>query len=236
MFTTSVFLPYVLYYTSSTMSTVGVSGLKSRCRYIHRRSAYILLYYNTVLPPNAPSVQCGCGATLWGKEVDHGMRCPALAAQTTLRHDILKGILLRVVHQSGIASSLERTLCRLQGLEQGDGLSREGHSIRVGAGGDILLALRQVITVTDISSVHPLSINTLSAAAKAGAASSCGDQQKRNAYVRVEPNVYAFVPFSVESYGRLGNPAMKLLHDLGDEAAGPGGVSGRLLLRALFVS
>jgi hypothetical protein len=29
---------------------------------------------------------------------------------------------------------------------------------------------------------------------------------------------------------------MKLLHDLGDEAAGPGGVSGRLLLRALFVS
>jgi hypothetical protein len=131
------------------------------------------------------------------------MRCPALAAQTTLRHDILKGILLRVVHQAGIASSLERTPCRLQVLEQGDGLSREGHSIRVGAWGDILLALRQVITVTDIPSVHPLSINTLSAAVKVGAASSCGDQQERNAYVRVEPNVYALVPFSVESYGRL---------------------------------
>jgi hypothetical protein len=44
-------------------------------------------------------------------------------------------------------------------------------------------------------------------------------------YVCVEPNGYAFVPFSVESYGRLGKPAMKLLHDLGDEVAGPGGVT-----------
>jgi hypothetical protein len=32
------------------------------------------------------------------------------------------------------------------------------------------------------------------------------------------------MPFSVETYGRLGQPAMKLLHVLGDEAAGPGGV------------
>jgi hypothetical protein len=47
----------------------------------------------------------------------------------------------------------------------------------------------------------------------------------------VEPNGYSFVPFSVESYGRLGQPAMTLLHALGDEAAGPGGVS-----RASFVA
>jgi hypothetical protein len=37
--------------------------------------------------------------------------------------------------------------------------------------------------------------------------------------------------FCVESYGRLGQPAMKLLHALGDEAAGPGGVQ-----RASFVA
>jgi hypothetical protein len=29
----------------------------------------------------------------------------------------------------------------------------------------------------------------------------------------------------METYGRLGQPAMKLLRDLGEEAAGPGGVS-----------
>jgi hypothetical protein len=57
------------------------------------------------------------------------------------------------------------------------------------------------------------------------------DQQKRSAYARVEPHGYGFVPFSVETYGCLGQPAMKLLHLLGDEAAGPGGVT-----RASFVN
>jgi hypothetical protein len=47
----------------------------------------------------------------------------------------------------------------------------------------------------------------------------------------VEPNGYASVPFSVEGYGRIGQPAMKLLHALEDEAAGPGGVT-----RASFVA
>jgi hypothetical protein len=40
----------------------------------------------------------------------------------------------------------------------------------------------------------------------------------------VEPNSFPFVPFSMESYGRLGQPPIKLLHELGDEAAGPGRV------------
>jgi hypothetical protein len=43
-----------------------------------------------VLPPSAPSVQYGCGVTLRDRDVEHGMRCPALAAQTPLRHDTLK--------------------------------------------------------------------------------------------------------------------------------------------------
>jgi hypothetical protein len=99
----------------------------------------------TVLLPNLPSVQCGCSATLRGMDVDHGTRCPALAAQTPLRHDTLKAILRRVLHQAGIASALESALCRLPDLKQGAGSSREGHSIRVSAQGDILLAFRQVM-------------------------------------------------------------------------------------------
>jgi hypothetical protein len=39
--------------------------------------------------------------------------------------------------------------------------------------------------------------------------------------------------FSVESYGRLGQPALKLLHALGDEAAGPGRVDWASLAGAL---
>jgi hypothetical protein len=72
----------------------------------------------------------------------------------------------------------------------------------------------------------PLAINTLATAATtAGVAAACREQQKHATYSRVEPNGYPLVPFSVESYGRIGQPAMKLSHALGDEAAGPGGVT-----------
>jgi hypothetical protein len=47
----------------------------------------------------------------------------------------------------------------------------------------------------------------------------------------VKPHGYGFVPFSMETYGRLGQPATKLLHLLGDEAAGSEGVT-----RASFVN
>jgi hypothetical protein len=94
------------------------------------------------------------------------------------------------------------------------------------------MALPQGISITDISVIHPLSLNIISrAATAAGAAAFHRDQRKRTVYARVEPHGYGFVPFSVETYGRLGQPAMKLLHSLGDEAAGPGGVT-----RASFVN
>jgi hypothetical protein len=185
-----------------------------------------------MLPPNAPAVQCCCGAALRHTDFDHAMRCSALAPQLTLRHDILKGILRRAVHRAGIASTLEPALRRLPGLAAGAGTSADGSPIRVEARGDVLLAMPQGIAIADVSIIHPTSLNTLSrAAATAGAAASHRDRQKRTAYARVEPNGYNFVPFSVESYGRLGQPAMALLHSLGDEAAGPGGVS-----RASFVA
>jgi hypothetical protein len=105
--------------------------------------------------------------------MDHVMRCPALIEQTTLLHDIPKRILRRVLHRAGISSSLEPALCQLPGFEQEVSSSREGHSIRAIGWGDILQALRQVINVTDISIVHPIHTNTLSAAAaEAGAVAS----------------------------------------------------------------
>jgi hypothetical protein len=143
----------------------------------------------------------------------------------------------RVVHRAGIASTQEPALRRLPGLAVGADISALGASIRVEARGDILLVLLGGITIADISVIHPLSINTLpAAAATAGAAAARRDQQKRAASARAEPNGYPFVPFSVESCGRLGQPAMKLLHALGDEAAGPGGVQRDPSLQARCVS
>jgi hypothetical protein len=80
--------------------------------------------------------------------------------------------------------------------------------------------------------IHPPSNNTLSAASGTpGAAAAHQYQQKWAAYGKVEPHGYPFVPFSVETYGCLGWPAMKLLHSSGDKAAGLDGI-----IQASFVA
>jgi hypothetical protein len=84
------------------------------------------------------------------------------------------------------------------------------------------MVLRSALTIIDVSAVRPPSANTLSAAAEiVGATAARRDALKQASYSRVEPNGYTIVPFTTESHGRLGVPAMKLLHDLGDEAASP---------------
>jgi hypothetical protein len=71
------------------------------------------------------------------------------------------------------------------------------------------MALPCGITSSDVSVIHPLSINILPrAATTAGAAAFHRDQQKQTAYARVEPSGYGFVPFFMETYGHLGHPAM----------------------------
>jgi hypothetical protein len=73
------------------------------------------------------------------------MRCPSLAslaAHTTLRHDILKGILRHVAHRAGIASTQEHALRLLPGLAREVGTSPLETSTQVEALGDILLARR----------------------------------------------------------------------------------------------
>jgi hypothetical protein len=132
----------------------------------------------------------------------------------SLRHDILKGILRRVVHRAGIASTLEPSLRRLPGLAEGAGISATGASTRVGARGDIFLALPGHITIVDVSVIHPLSINKLPVAATtAGAAAARRDQQKRAAYARVKPNGYppicAFFHRELKALGRASDEALE---------------------------
>jgi hypothetical protein len=120
----------------------------------------------------------------------------ALAAQTTLRHDILKGTLRRGGHRispRATPPSPPRP-CRQRG-HRGRWLPPPpGGDIR----GDILMALPHHLRHLRI---HPLSIHVLPCAATtAGVAASPRDQQKRAAYARVEPKGYGFVPLSVETY------------------------------------
>ena len=85
------------------------------------------------------------------------------------------------------------------------------------------MAMGTGMTVVDVSVIHPAGAgNRFAAARNDGAAAARRDADKRRTYNRLDPNGYPFVPFSIESYGRLGRPAIALLARLGAEAAGVG--------------
>jgi hypothetical protein len=81
------------------------------------------------------------------------------------------------------------------------------------------------MAIVDVST-HPAgAANRAAAAANDGAAVAKRDSEKRRTYIRLEPNGYPFTPFSDETYGRLGKPAIAVLGRLGVEAAGAAGLS-----------
>jgi hypothetical protein len=104
----------------------------------------------------------------------------------------------------------------------------DGEVSRLGGCGDILMALKAGMTVADVSVTHPASSTNLAAAAQTdGAAAERWDEAERWPYNRLEPHGYPFIPFTVESYGRLGKPALCLVARLGLEAAVVGGANLR---------
>ena len=57
-----------------------------------------------------------------------------------------------------------------------------------------------------------------------------GREAKRNRYQNDDPNGYAFVPLSVETYGRMGKPAMEFLNTLATIASTEGSVDKDLFM------
>jgi hypothetical protein len=89
------------------------------------------------------------------------------------------------------------------------------------------------LIVGDVSVIHPTSGSCAQTAARLpGWAAARRDAAKERAYRRVSSGL-PFVPLSVESFGRLGAPALLLLRSLADHAVqawGPG------LSRDAFIS
>ena len=89
--------------------------------------------------------------------------------------------------------------------------------------GDILFALHHALTVADVSVIHPAARTyARGAVAAAGSAAALRDHQKRRRYQQAYPGGYAFTPLSMESYGRMGKPAMELLSTLATQASESG--------------
>ena len=71
------------------------------------------------------------------------------------------------------------------------------------------------------------------ASRKEGSAAEVRDQQNGAKYERADPHGYAFIPLSIETYGRLGKPGMELLNKLGDRAAEGGADKSVFVANAL---
>jgi hypothetical protein len=147
----------------------------------------------------------------------------------TMRHDMIKTTVRRIANRAGIATSAEPVLRPIQGAPAAANANRPESR------GDILLALRTALSVVDVSIIHPAAATYVRGAAHTdGSAAAARDHAKRARYETDHPGGYAFKPFSVETYGRLGKPAMQLLNDLAS-AATAGGVrfKGDFVMHAL---
>jgi hypothetical protein len=171
----------------------------------------------SLMPANAPGVQCFCGRHLAQGNTDHAMTCQTLSGGMTTRHDIIKNIWRRIANRAGIATSAEPVLRPLRGV-QAAALANRPESR-----GDILLVLPDALTIADISVVHPAASTYVAGAAQTdGSAAAARDQLKRARYQTDDPAAYAFTPLSVETYGRLGKPAMQFLNTLAHSATNAG--------------
>jgi hypothetical protein len=105
---------------------------------------------------------------------------------------------------------------------------------RAEARGDILYVLTNELQVGDVSVVHPgAALYRRAAAATPGAAAAQRDAEKRAQYRQDEWDAYRSTPLSVETFGRLGKPMMRLFSDIGNLAVSS---SDGLFTKEQFVS
>ena len=158
------------------------------------------------------------------------MVCKTVAKMTQMRHDIVASAVRRVVCRASCASSMEPTYRHLQSQQQ-----------RVAAGqrrGDILVVLPSgKISVVDIVVTHPAQQSRVSqACTRAGHAAARAESEKVAEFRRIgeDAGQYDFVPFAVETYGRLGASAQSFLKALGDVAASRGTISKAAFVRSAY--
>jgi hypothetical protein len=101
----------------------------------------------------------------------------------------------------------------------------------------VLVALQLGMTVLDVSVTQPpgVAIRAASAATE-GAAAARRDAEKYRAYNWLAPNGFPLLPFSVETYGRLGQPEVTFLGAEGAEAVAAGDVNKSGFVAAAYGS
>jgi hypothetical protein len=163
-------------------------------------------------PPHQACFQCACGYR--GSDGHHAMSCDKLARSRIMRHNHVQSLVQCGAKMAGHSSSIEPQERHLKNLSFGD--------VGYGQRGDVLVSTLDDLLNVDIVVTHPASYSMRSRASREpGAAAKVAEAKKRSTH-GVGAVGHTFVPFAIESYGRLGLDAMQLLKDWADSASGGG--------------
>ena len=185
------------------------------------------------LPPSAAPITCLCGAAVTAADTEHAHTCGIPHGLRIMRHDEEVSIWRNAMARAGIASTCEPLVSAVNRTQRAAAAAGRAGSARVRSGaagaltqarralraavprdglGDILFVDDGDMTVADVSVIHPGCPTVRAKAARAaGAAASERDDEKRRKYRGQGMEGRKFVPLSMETHGRLGAPAMKLL-------------------------
>jgi hypothetical protein len=200
-----------------------------RMRDLEVRTSLKHMLGHSTLPPIAPVFPCECGAQVSHGNHDHAMCCQKIARDKTLRHDAIVISVRRSVTRAGLASTLEPKVYPI-----GGGAANPDDE-RMKARGDILIITDEGRKVLDVSVIHAAAESYYARAAAAdGAAAALREGEKTVQYARQGDQGFAFWPFVLESYGRLGKKAWDVINALASLAAERGNVSKRAFKRSLL--
>ena len=164
-------------------------------------------------PPDQTYFRCVCAYR--GSDCNHAMTCDKMSGHRTWRHNHVQTSVRHGATTAGCDTSWEPKEGHMKQKEIGD----DGYGKRR----DILISMLDNLLMVDTSCVHPGGVTKRGIASKrAGAAAESRDKRKRKDHAKDGTPGYTFVPFSIETYGRLGVEADKLLKDLATEAASTG--------------
>ena len=178
------------------------------------------------VPSRLPVPPCFCDAESAG-EADHAMVCRKTAGWRTRRHDNMIPVICRALHCTGNSTSLEPLYAGVISAQDAQGAAagqRRGDILTTAPSGRIL-AIDCVVT-------HPAAASYVKQAAlKCGDAAERAEQRKRLQFKELDSGAFEFRPFAIESYGRLGKEATRLISELGDAVEESGRGSKAMFVR-----
>lgn len=181
----------------------------------------------SAMPPTIRPVSCSCGATVPPGDPDHMLKCATVQGLRIYRHDMAVHRLLAGLARAGLGSVREPHVQALGGgARPAPGPAAALHARRASRAhspedgrGDLWCCLDGEHVMVDVAVVHPTTFLAQAARTAGGAAQAKEKEKERHYAGQPAATAYSFVPFVVETHGRLGKQAMDFLDRLGEHAA-----------------